>query len=361
MRHVVPVLAAVLLAACGEPSTGKDGATPIPLKPVVEPGDPIAKIGGTVLSVEGLQKRMNDQSPFVRARYNTPERKKEFLDAQVRFEVLANEAVARGYQNDPEVQDALKKIIVQKLTREEFDGRVKLSDITDDDLKKYYDAHQADYAKPAMARASDLFVAFGADKAAAKKKADEARKKAADPAKLEDRAHFKDLVTQYSDDAATKQAGGDLRYLSVDEVKERLGAPAAEWLFASETMNEVSPVLEGKDGFHVVKRTGHRKAITRTFEQVKSQIRNVLYRERRTSSFNQFVEDLKKKQGVEVFADKLGKVQVSTELPPGAVPSAGGHEGHGHGMDEGAPPDDAPPGAPPPAPGAPADKDEDEP
>lgn len=355
MRFVVAPLVAALLAACGEQpvgKVGKDGSKPIPLQPVVEAGEPIAKIGGTVLSVEGLQKRMNDQSPFVRARYNTPERKKEFLDAQVRFEVLANEAVARGYQNDPEVQDALKKIVVQKLTREEFDGRVKLADITDDDLKKYYDSHQADYAKPAMARASHVYVAYGTDKTAAKKKAEDVRKKAADPAKLEDRAHFKDLVTQYSEDAATKQAGGDLRYLSVDEVKERLGQPAADWLFASETMNEVSPVLEGKDGFHVVKRTGHRKAITRTFDQVKSQIRNVLYRERRTASFNQFVEDLKKKQGVQVFAEKLDKVKVSTELPPGAAPPGSGHEGHGHGVDEGTPPEEG---------AAPATKDEDGP
>ncbi|HEY4223484.1 MAG TPA: peptidyl-prolyl cis-trans isomerase, partial [Myxococcota bacterium] len=258
----------------------------------------------------------------VRVRYTDPAKKREFLDAQVRFETLAAEAFTRGFDKDPEVVEATKKIIVQKLTREEFDNRVKMQDVSDDDLKKYFDTHTADYQKPAMVRTSDLAIAFGSDKAAAKKKAEDAQKKAASEKVMKDPNAFKDLVTQLSTDEGTKRAGGDLRYLSDKEVEDKLGPAAKTWLFGGDTIGEVSPVIEGKDAFHVLKRTGKRKEIERTFEQVKNQIKNVVFREKRTDAFNKYVDDLEKKHDVTVYGDKLDEVKVNAQMPPGMDPHA---------------------------------------
>lgn len=325
-------------------------------------GDPIAVVAGNKITVEQLQKRLDEQSPFVRARYTDLDKKKEFVDSQVRFEVLAAEAYTRGYDQDPEIQEQVKKIIVQKLTREEFDGRVKLADITEPELQKYFDEHQAEYQKPEMVRASHVAIAFGADaasKAAAKKLADDVFKQAAEPAKLQDRNWFKELAEKHSTDDATKRAGGDLRYLSRDDAEQQLGAAARDWLFAGEAINEVSPVLEGKTAWHVVKRTGKRKAISRTYEQVKNQIKNVVFREKRTAAFGTFVDGLKQKHGVQVYEEKVGNLKVDVKLPavpPGADPhGAMMDDGHGHGDDhddDAEPPDG--PAAPAPVPAAPA-------
>ena len=174
-----------------------------------------------------------------------------------------------------------------------------------------------------MARASVIFVAFhnAAEKAAAKKQADEAQKKAAEAATLDDRNHFKDLVTKYSTDDASKRAGGDIRYLSAAETEERLGKEAKTWLFSADLINAVSPVFEGPTtsgsaSFQVLKRTGKRKEISRTFDQVKNQIKNVVFREKRSAAFNDYVEELKKKHGVTLYADKLDRVKVNAQLPP---------------------------------------------
>ncbi len=358
IRLFSAVAAATLIAtACPEQANGPaQGAAK---------GEPIATIAGTTLTVEQLQKRLDEQSPFVRARYAELDKKKEFVDSQVRFEVLAAEAYARGYDKDPEIQDQVKKIIVQKLTREEFDGRVKLADITDAELQRYFDEHQAEYQKPEMVRVSAVTVAFGPDaasKAAAKKSADEVQKLAADKDKLADRNWFKALAEKHSTDEASKRAGGDLRYLSKDDAAQQLGAAARDWLFASETINEVSPVLEGSAGWHVLKRTGKRKEITRTFEQVKNQVKNVVFREKRTTAFGSFVDELKQKHRVQVMDDKIGKLHVDVKAPPpptGGDPHGGlGDDGHGHGQgddddeheDDGAQPNvspSAPPGAQP--------------
>jgi peptidyl-prolyl cis-trans isomerase C len=313
-------------------------------------GEPLATVAGKPITIEQLQKKLDDQSPFVRARYAEPGKKKEFVDGQIRFEVLAAEARARGYENDPEVEEAVKKIIVQRLTREEFDGRVQLKDITDAELKAYFDAHQADYQKPEMARASVVTIAFGEGKALTKEKAkaaaDDVVKQAT--AKADDRAFFKSLVEKYSTDEATKAAGGDIRYLELGEVEGRFGKDAAAWLFGSEDINAVSPAFEVKtragDAFVVLKRTGRRKAITRDFDAVKNQVRNVVYREKRTAAFNSFVEELKQKHKVVVYEDKIERLKVDTSAtPPDGLDPHGGH-GHGpmpvmpgtHADDEGA-------------------------
>lgn len=333
MRSLVisPILLVTLaFAACPAPSSGGASSGGSGAKKTsTAPGDPIAKVGDTTLTVEQIQKKLDEQSPFVRVRYADPAKKKEFLDSQVRFEVLAAEAFARGMDQDPEVLEATKKIIVQKLTRDEFDGRVKVSDVTDADLEKYFKEHEAEYQKPEMVRASHIAVAFGADKAAAKKKAEDAHKKANDKEKLKDRNHFKELVAATSTDEATKRAGGDLRYLSAAEIDEKLGPAARTWLFSSANINELSPVIEGKDAFHVFLRTGKRPAVTRTFDQVKNQIKNVVFREKRTAAFNALVDDLKKKHGVTVYEEKLDKVKVNAQMPPGGMDDGHGHGGHG--------------------------------
>lgn len=329
MRLLLLVAAASLASLTACPPSSSTASSSSKKKADAPPGDPIARIGDTILTVEQIQKKIDEQSPFVRVRYADPEKKKEFLDNQVRFEVLAAEAFARGMDKDPEVLEATKKIIVQKLTRDEFDGQVKLQDVSDADLQKYFEEHKGEYQKPEMVRASHVAIAFGKDKAAARKQAEDAQKKAANKEALKDRNAFKELVAAVSTDESTKRAGGDLRYLGALEVEERFGAAARAWLFAGEGINDVSPVIEGKDSWHVFLRTGKRKEITRTFDQVKNQIKNVVFREKRTAAFNKLVDELKAKHGVTVYDAKLEKVKVNAQLPPGAMED----DGHGHGAD----------------------------
>lgn len=316
----VALLSGGVVTGCG----GQGGAAP---KKAAPKGEQLAKVGSSVITVESLQEKLDGQSPFVRARYTEPGKLKEFVDGQVRFEVLAEEARARGYDQDPEVEEAIKKIIVQRLTREEFDGRVQLKDITDAELRTYFDAHQADYQKPAMVRASVIVFAAGAEAEAQKVSAEAAKKP-------DDRVAFKQLVEKNSTDVATKAAGGDLRYLSKDDVVSKFGEAAASWLFAEGgKVNEVSApmaiTMNGQPAVAVFKRTGERKPITRTFEQVKNQIRNVVYREKRTEAFNAFVDGLKTKHQVTLDESKIDKIKVKA-VPMGALPPDGhGHGGHG--------------------------------
>ena len=114
----------------------------------------LAKVGDREITVGEFAERLADQSPYLRARYNTPERRREFLDNLIRFELLAQEAERRGLDELPEVQRTRKQVMIQQMMRERFEDRIQLSDVTDEEIRAYYEAHLDEFNKPEQVRAS---------------------------------------------------------------------------------------------------------------------------------------------------------------------------------------------------------------
>jgi peptidyl-prolyl cis-trans isomerase C len=322
-------------AAAGKPPAGLPGQSDADLT------ETVAVIDGTPLTVAEVQDRINKQSPYVRARYTSLEQKKEFLDNMVRLEVLAAEARKRGYDKDAEVVRTMKQVMIQRLMKEEFDTRVKPDDVTEAEMKKFYDEHLSDYNKPEEVRVSAIIVK---DKAKAQKAAAEAKLPANADAKM-----FRDLVTKYSDDEETKSRGGDLRFFTADATT--VPAPVAKASFELKNQGDVAGPVETPSGFYIIKQAGVRKAISKSFDEVKRQIQNRLYRDKRQKAMQDFESDLKTKAKVELHPDVLAKVKIdTTSTPPGAEEGGPGSP-HGGGVPGGLV--SPTPGSPAPAPGAP--------
>jgi peptidyl-prolyl cis-trans isomerase C len=297
---------------------------------------PLAKVDDVTISVGELQDKLNRQSPYIRARYTSLEQKKEFLESLIRFEVLAKEAARRGFDKDPEVIRTMKQVMIQKLMKEEFETKMTPDSIAESDLRAYYDTNRAEYVKEEEVRASAIIVK---SKAQAERVAAEAKGEAGAT-----NAGFRAMVDKYSGDDDTKLRGGDLRYFAASTTE--IPKPVVAAAFALANTGDVSGVVDAGNGtFWVLKQTGRRKAMTKSFDEAKPQIRNKLYRERRVDAQKKFVDDLKTKAKIEVFEDNLARVRVDTS-------QAGYDDGHGH-----APPTLPGPGGAEaaPAPGAPGE------
>jgi peptidyl-prolyl cis-trans isomerase C len=296
---------AVMHAAC---EGGKGGAH-ASQKPE-DMQEVLAKIDDTVITVGEFQDRINKQSPYVRARYTSLERKKEFLDNLVRFEVLAKEAERKGLNKDPEVVRTMKQVMIQKLLKDEFD-KFTLKDISDADCKKYFDGHTAEFNNPEETRVSMILVK---DQAAAKKVLADARIKGVD------NQGFRNLVQEYSTDQPTKERGGDLRYF--DRNTKEMPKEIVDAAFKLQNIGDNSEPVKTNGGVAILKLTGRRKAVNRTFDEVKEQIRNKLYRDKRQESMESYVKNLRDKAKITVDDAKLAKVQVEG-MPAGAFPGPG--------------------------------------
>ncbi len=357
VRRIFPlVLAVVALAACGQRGPKKSG-------PAVARGD------GVVITVDEFKARLKEQSPVIRSRFTTVERKKEFLDGLIRFEVLAAEAERQGLNEDPDVQNAVRKLMVQKLVQRYFQDGAGAKDIPEAELRAYYDKNQAEYLRPARVRvaAVSFLGAPGTPERTAKGAA--ARKAAAEikAQVAKNPLAFGQLAQKYSEDQATRSIGGDLGFKSREDLVKAYGEPFADAVFAQKD-GTVSGVVESTQGFHVVRVAGRQEELNRPFEQVKDQLGARLFRERKQKDLESWVKGLKEKAKVRVDEPALEKITVDVEpggpgVPgmmggmPGAMP--GGMPGGMPPMMPGArPPPPRQPGGPvpvpPPAPAAPA-------
>jgi peptidyl-prolyl cis-trans isomerase C len=314
---------------------GEDPAKPSEDKAQQAPGAPqpqsteelktvLAKIDDVTITLAEFQERINRQSPYIRARYTSLEQKKEFLDSLVRFEVLAKEAYRRGLDKDPEVVRTMKQVMIQKLMRDQFDSQVSADTVADAEMKAYYDANLAEYVKPEEVRVSAIIVR---NKAQADRVAIEARGDAGKTNK-----GFRDLVMKYSVDEDTKLRGGDLRYM--DANTKDIPANVVKAAFTLYSTGDVSPTVDAGNGtYYVLKQTGRRRSMTKTFEDAKATIRNKLFRDKRLQAQKDFVDGLRTKSKIEINEANLAKVRIDT--------SQAVDDGHGH--------DIAPPTIPPPA------------
>jgi peptidyl-prolyl cis-trans isomerase C len=304
-------------AATAASSAGVDkyGLTPEQSKQV------LVKVGATTITLGEFADRLGNQSPYLRARYHSPERRREFLDNMVRFELLASEADKRGFMQSEEVERVRKQVMVQQMMQDLFDkGGLKLADVGDDEIKAYYEAHPAEFDKPAQVRVSHILFK---DKASAEKDLKELQQK---PGDME---LFRKLAAEHNQDSTTKDTHGDLRFFSekidkdgeTDEPTRPAALRAAA--FKLSKVGELYPeVVQSEQGFHIIKLTGRRDPLKRSLDDARRMIQNKLWRSKREEAIEKFVADLRAKANVTEDPEALAKVQVKDGSGAVGKPSA---------------------------------------
>jgi peptidyl-prolyl cis-trans isomerase C len=304
-------VAALALAACQQDSTkgsqdrpgsgGEDGPALVP-QTSDERAAVVARVNDVSITVDQLQDSINRQSPYIRARYASKEQKRVFLNNMIRFEVLAREAARRGLDRDPEVVQTMKSAMITKLLRAELASGIKPDDIQEAELRAFYDANRERFNKPETVRVSVIVVKDRAQ-------ADEAARLARG-AQGQSNKGFRELVDRFSTDAESKLRGGDLRYFTRDSTE--VPRPVVEAAFGLGRTGDVAGPIAADRAFYIIKQTGRRGAVSRTFDQARREIQNELYKDRREGAQKQFVDQLKTKAEIEVFEDNLKKVRVDT-------------------------------------------------
>jgi peptidyl-prolyl cis-trans isomerase C len=290
-------------------------------------GTPVARGNGVVVTAEEFKARLDEQSPFIRARYTTLERKKEFLDNLIRQEILAVEAERQGLDKDPDVRNTVRKIMVQKLVQKKFQPDTNPADVPEADLAKYYEEHKAEYVRPRRVRVHAIVLNAAPGTPDRAKKLAVARKSLA-RVKAEEKKNpmaFAQEVAQVSEDQASKQLAGDLQFRSHDELEKTYSKAVADAAFALKP-GEYSNVVETPTGFFVLRFTGEQPELNRTLDQVKTQIAAKLSRDKKTKEFDEWMKQLRENARVQVDDKVLESVEVSVpqQMPVLGQPGAPG-------------------------------------
>ncbi|MFW6067136.1 MAG: peptidyl-prolyl cis-trans isomerase [Myxococcota bacterium] len=279
----------------------------------------LAKVGDTTITVGEFAQQLADQSPYLRARYNSPERRREFLDNMIRFELLALEAREKGFHELSEVQRTRRQVMVQQMMKELFEDRIQLSDITDEEIREYYESHREEFHKPEQVRASHILISSEST----------ARDVHSQLAKNPNDINlFRQLAEEHHEDEATEERFGDLGFFArpgegdPDESAE-VPSAVAEAAFEIDRIGGIYPELvKTEAGRHIVKLTGRRAAMHRSLDQAKRSIQNRLWRQEREKAVDAFVTELREKADVQENMDLLGEVKI--DAPEGSAADAQG-------------------------------------
>jgi peptidyl-prolyl cis-trans isomerase C len=295
-------------------------------------GPAVASWKGDQVTAEELTRRLEEMSPALRARYQTLEQKREYVEGLARFELLVREALARGLQNDPEVVASTKRALVTRLMRAQLDEAQP--PVSDAEVAAYYERQKEDYVRPEQVRLSHVFLAAPrADAARVTAARARAEKLLADAKALpaKDFAAFGRLARAHSEEPRTQPLDGDLRYRSLEVLAQDFGpevAEAARALVASGP-GALSGVVQTDAGLHVLQLTGHQAALDLKLEDVRQQISGRLSNEKRTQAWAELLSGLEERAGFTVDAAALSRVHVDMNAPvrppsgppPGTMPA----------------------------------------
>ena len=320
----VAVSALALVSACKPQASGPAPVRPYPAPELASTGDMVAKLDDAKITGDEFTKRLVGQGPSAIDRMSDPARRKQFLEEQVRFELLAREAWAKGFQDQPDMIAELKKAIVQKYLRTVLDERVDSLPISETDLAATYQANHAEYNKPATIRLSQIVRRVNNDGDRKKAHALLERLKAEILAaeKKNKPTAFGEAARDNSEDEGTRTGAGELQFMNKEELTGKYGKEVADMMFEHAAVGDMV-IADASDATVLFKKTGLRNAVVRTLEMVKPQLRARVQRDRRNMAFDALFAELEKKHGVTYDLDALnriplgnqGKIGTSTRAP----------------------------------------------
>jgi peptidyl-prolyl cis-trans isomerase C len=279
----------------------------------------VATIGERQITLGDLEARINREPPVLRSQLTSIQRRMDYLQKWVQFEVLAQEARRQGLDKDPEVIEQLQQAMVRRYLLEVGKAEVKTADITEAECRQYYDANPGLYHKPEQVELSHILFKTEAE---ARKVADELRAGAEGNAgKLV--GLWNDYVVRLSQDKATAPYLGALGLVSKTPVPgqtTRSPVPPAV-VDAAMAMKpfEVGPIVQSEAGWHVLMATGRSPAVDKTFDEVKDSIRPRIVKRERDLRRQKLLDELRARTKVELNEDALRALPVPQ--PPATGPA----------------------------------------
>ena len=160
----VVLLSAAACSGCNERALRTDGAadagehrTSNALTPE-QSAKILAKVGDHTITVGDYAAALEHMDQFDRLRYQSPERRKELLAEMINVELLAREATAKGYDKDPAAQQELRSLLRDAMLKEARKGPNGPGELSEAEVRAYFDAHKSDYRDPERRRVSAIVV-----------------------------------------------------------------------------------------------------------------------------------------------------------------------------------------------------------
>ncbi|TDT69839.1 peptidyl-prolyl cis-trans isomerase C [Hypnocyclicus thermotrophus] len=257
------------------------------------PKNALARVGDEVITEDEVEMVLKSIPEQYKDYYSSEEGKKEILKELVEQKLIKKEAEKLGLDNDKELQKELnlykERLLINSYINKNI---IKKIDVTEDELKAYYEANKENYKIPEQVNASHILI-LTMNLNEKEKKA--AYKKAQDVFKLvKEGKDFHELAKQYSEGPSAKD-GGRLGWFE----KERMVKEFSDAAFSTEKGKVYDGIVETKYGYHIILTEDKKESSYIPFEEKEKELKEELLNKKRLDEYNKTLERLKKEYNIE--------------------------------------------------------------
>ncbi len=235
-------------------------------------------------SVNGVNITENDVNAII-ARYpqdkrgflTTEQGKRQLLNEIVSFELMYHFGREMNLENSEEYQAQIAAMKKELLTTVTINKVLSEVTVTDEEVKKVFEANKDSYQEPPMVSAKHILV-DSEDKA--ENILNEIKSEA---------ISFEEAASRYSS-CPSKEQGGNLGQFS-----QGMMVPEFEEAAFQMEVGEISAPVQTQFGWHLIKLEDKTPATNRSFEEVQHQVMQQLIQERQNQKFAQLVKELSDK------------------------------------------------------------------
>jgi peptidyl-prolyl cis-trans isomerase C len=256
----------------------------------------LVTIDGDKITTEEFNKALDKIPMNMKMVVATESGKKSYLDNMIVKRLILREAKKEKIDSDKDFLEKLDEIrdqlLMETLLKKKLSMDGKLSD---EDLKKYYDAHKEEFKKDGEINTRHILV----------KTEEEAKQIQAKIQKGED---FSDLAKKYSIDPNAKATGGDIGFHPKGTLLPEYEAAA----FKLKKTGQISGIVKTQFGYHIIRLEGTKPPTYVAFEEVKDFIKQKIGQEKQKELFDKYIADLKKAAKITIN-EQLLKPEEKTE------------------------------------------------
>ncbi len=270
----------------------------------------VARINGEEISREEFNRRLSGLADFARSRFQTDQRRRDFLARIIEFEILAGEAQRLQMGDHLEVRHAMSETMADLTLEEWISSEVRLTDVDDGDVEAYLEEHRQALGEPEELRLAKLVVAQ-------RERAEELAQRFEDDfAEAEDIENaFRRFAFEQSQARDSGDEGGDLGWFKPDASPFGDEQDIGQW-----ERGQLMGPLELEEGFGLAMVIDRRQAREPVLEEMEQLITANIFEERRADARRELVGDLTANADVEVWEERVEALE--EQAPEADVPTS---------------------------------------
>lgn len=242
----------------------------------------LAEVNGKAITEADVELLLRNFLNSGNTTFDSKEGRDQLLEELINQELLYADAVEKKLDTEKEYLDELEVSKANLLKQYAVRKILTSINVTDEEIKDYYENNKEQFVEPATVQASHILV----------KEEDEINKVKKE---IEEGLSFEEAAKKYST-CPSNARGGDLGQFGKGQM-----VPEFEDAAFKMNIGEVSEPVKTQFGYHLIKVAGKNEPTSKNFEEVKGQIGNFLLGSKQNKTYLDKTEGLKDKFEIKRF------------------------------------------------------------